>query len=1697
MRNVTGARRKTALVLRAAGLSCWLPVAVVGVSAGVVINEIHYDPDIKTERVEFVELHNPDASDVEISGWQLADAVAFTLPPGSVVPAGGYLVVAADPAALKTKYGTDAVGPWAGRLGNEGERLILRDAAGRLVDEVDFQLGFPWPTVGDAPGYSIELIHPSLDNSLGGNWQASVAGASGPQEDILLRRGANWRYLKAESEPSTPGDAWREPAFDDAAWATGVLPLGYGENFVQTALDDMRGNYAGAYLRTEFTVDNPGGYGALTLRAQYDDGFRVWINGQQVTEANVPAGDLAWNATAVTAIESHEYLEFNLGNPSFLRAGRNVIAAHAVNASLGGSSDFFLDLELVGSTGPAGRGPTPGGRNVSFATVAPPAIRQVAHSPRRPTTGEPVAITARISDPEGVGAVGLDYQVVEPGAYIELGDPEYATQWITLPMSDAGQGGDEVAGDGVFTATIPGAVQQHRRLIRYRIVAEDGGGLPARAPRPDDPQPNFAYFVYDGVPAWSGAVRPGVGGALGQSFTVPAEEMNRLPVYHLLAKRSAVEDCTWFSRYGGDAYRWGGTLVYDGEVYDHIHYRARGGVWRYSMVKNMWKFDFNRGHDFQARDDWGRKLKARWTKLNLGASIQQGDFDHRGEQGMFESVGFRLFDLLGTPSMRTAFVQFRIVDEAVERAAGDQYEGDFWGVYLAVEQPDGRFLDEHDLPDGNLYKMEGGGGELNNLGPSGPANKSDLNRFQSQYGTREEAWWWANLDVDRYFSYQTVVQAIHHYDICDGKNYFYYFNPEDDRVTSVPWDLDLTWAENMYRDCGGQDAIRQRVLASPQAQPGLFTAYRNRVREVRDLLWNDDEAWRLIEEYGARLQGPATGPTLLDADRAQWDYNPKMMDSRYTPNPSNKAGFGRYYQWPREPGASKDFAGCIELMQDYVVYRGSNPAARGGSLDAQASDPSIPATPTLAYLGPPGHPVNRLSLQASAYSGAAGFGAIEWRVGEISSGDTPAWGASEPGKYEIQAVWETGPRTEAVAGLTIPGGVLKVGRHYRARVRYLDNQGRASHWSLPVQFTAGEPDNAVALQENLAVSELMYHAPAGSDDDFIELLNTSADATLQLAGVTFTDGIDFTFPDGAALGPGSRCLVVKADAAGDFAAFRQHYGLAASVPLFGPYAGNFNDDGETVTLKTAPAGSAILSFTYNDGRGWPLAADGAGHSLVPGAPNRSGPVDGRLDYGGNWRSSAFIGGSPGAPDPEPQPTLLINEVVAHTDLTAEFDSNDWIELLNPANVPLGLGPNWFLTDDRDELRKWMIPSETTLPAGGLVVFDEVSGFHSPTNQGFGLSKDGEEVLLSFLPGDGTDRVVDAVRFPAEANDWSWGRVPTGGDWWSALAPRTPGQPNAPMPDRPRFTELMYHALETGTPPGENSHHEYLEITGGDVPTAFGNTNGGWRLSGDIGFEFPVDFSLAARQSVLLVDFDPADAVARAEFAAAYNLPDPPPAFLGPYAGRLSNGGGRVTLESPQSSDVPGEVLSWVTVDEVIFADVAPWPSAADGTGDGLTRLSLLRPGNDPSNWVAGEPTPGMHGGGGAGDRDVDGLPDGWEEANGLDPDDPDDAELDFDDDGLTNREEYQAGTDPRDPASGLWIERVEFAGPEGQPLRLVFRVAAGRDYSVFYRDDLAEGTWLKLSDVPARDCDCLAEVLDESSEAGERRFYQILTPARR
>ena len=500
-----------------------------------------------------------------------------------------------------------------------------------------------------------------------------------------------------------------------------------------------------------------------------------------------------------------------------------------------------------------------------------------------------------------------------------------------------------------------------------------------------------------------------------------------------------------------------------------------------------------------------------------------------------------------------------------------------------------------------------------------------------------------------------------------------------------------------------------------------------------------------------------------------------------------------------------------------------------------------------------------------------------------------------------------------------------------------------------------------AAPQPLRVTELMYNprAPRGdetngaataSDFEFVEIMNAGT-VTVGLAGVTLSGGIDFDFAGSAVqtLGAGEHLLVVS-----DLAAFTNRYAHLGGLRIAGAYSGTLDNGGEQLALADG-VGRRILSLAYGDGRGWPLAADGTGHSLVPLVFDAQ--PGGALDYGGHWRCSAMIGGSPGDADPNPPDHLLLNEVRAHTDYAdpghPEYDSNDKIELHNSGGVPIPLA-DWYLSDDGSDLAKWAIPATRTVPAFGWIVFDEVNGFHNPITSGFGLDKAGEQLYLSYIPGNTNDRVVDCVRFKGQENGRALGRYPDGGSYWYALAP-TLGTANATPGQRVAIGELMYHPLPTIDDPENNENDEYIEIRNGSgAPADLWTPAGPWRIDGEAKYTFPTGVTLQAGEHLVLVSFDPeTDDVAMRDFRNAYGVTGGQVRVFGPYAGELSNRGGRVALERPQAPDPPGTEPSWVIVDETIYFDRDPWPLGTDGTGRPLARLLDARSGRDPANWQAG------------------------------------------------------------------------------------------------------------------------------------------------
>ena len=58
----------------------------------IVINEIHYEPENKLDRAEYIELYNAGSGQVDLSGWYFSDGISYSFPNGTIINGGGYII---------------------------------------------------------------------------------------------------------------------------------------------------------------------------------------------------------------------------------------------------------------------------------------------------------------------------------------------------------------------------------------------------------------------------------------------------------------------------------------------------------------------------------------------------------------------------------------------------------------------------------------------------------------------------------------------------------------------------------------------------------------------------------------------------------------------------------------------------------------------------------------------------------------------------------------------------------------------------------------------------------------------------------------------------------------------------------------------------------------------------------------------------------------------------------------------------------------------------------------------------------------------------------------------------------------------------------------------------------------------------------------------------------------------------------------------------------------------------------------------------------------------------------------------------------------------------------------------------------------------------------------------------------------------
>lgn len=509
------------------------------------------------------------------------------------------------------------------------------------------------------------------------------------------------------------------------------------------------------------------------------------------------------------------------------------------------------------------------------------------------------------------------------------------------------------------------------------------------------------------------------------------------------------------------------------------------------------------------------------------------------------------------------------------------------------------------------------------------------------------------------------------------------------------------------------------------------------------------------------------------------------------------------------------------------------------------------------------------------------------------------------------------------------------GRYTRLRARLRTADGR---WSALAE--------AIYSRPRVVIAELNYHPVAGDAEEFIELAAPpdTAGGPIDLSNATFTRGITATLPAGTRLSTARPMVLAR-----DPVAFAARYGFTAD----GTYTGRLADGGERITLVDA-AGQTLADITYREDDLWPLGPDGHGFTLVP----RSLDPEADLSDPLSWRASRAAGGSPGRDDPPPpwDGRVTLSEVLCAS--AAPYE--DAVELANPSTAPVDLA-HWYLSDDRDALTKYRLPSPFALPAGGFAaVYERDFRALAPPATAFGLDADGERVYLS--SADAAGRLTGFIQRlgcgPADATTSFGAHHHAGGIDVAALVTPTfgvaapadvaafragQGAPNAP----PRIGPVVIGELLTVPPRGRAAWLELRNLTA--APIALGGDAAGtgpWALLGDVGFTFPPGARLDPNGYAVVTAADPLDR------GAAPTVPDDVPLF-GPWTGRLAAGAGEVWLGRPRTGRIADPVAGpWIRVDGVAFGQAPPWRIPLLLAGASLERRAPPAWGNDPTAWRA-------------------------------------------------------------------------------------------------------------------------------------------------
>ena len=1111
--------------------------------SSVVINEIMYDPITGDDNDEYVELFNRTGAPVNLSGWRIEDGVSFTIPTNTIIAANGFLVIAENLTNLLTKYpqlnATNAMGNYSGTFKNSGERVALSmpdttDGTNTIhivVDELTFRTGGQWPVWARGGGSSLERRDARADTRLAANWADSDETAKAP-----------WTTIDV----------------------TGVLSLGSGSaNAVEGGLqsegecllDDVEVVLNGAnQLANSTFVTGSGGWSLRgnQIRSSLNptNGFgggqclQVRASGRCDTGANrlyAPlTNTLANGATATIRAKAR----WQRGWPELLlRLHGNYLEAPA-------------RLTLPTNLG------SPGLVNSVVTSNAGPVIYGVTHTPALPATSQAVVVTAQAHDPDGLQTFQMKYRV-DPGA-----------AYAAVNMVDNGTGGDAIAGDGIYSATIPG--HAGNALVAFVVTASDNSvsnitslfptNTPANSPVPreclvrfGEPQRTSSFGTYH---QW-------FSGATINAWT------NRLVMSNEGLEGTFVYGnfrviYNFSSRYAGSPYHQGWTAPTSDCHYSMAMPRDELllGTDNFNKIHAPGNSPFSDG--FLGREQTGhwiaRQLGVPWSYRRFVNMYVNGNL--RRANSLMEDVQVPGGDLIEEYYPNDSEGQLHKLSGWFEMNDGAVGSLSFANISWATltPYPDAANGVSHKL---SRYRWTWAGRSYS----STASDYTNLFRLVDAANTPTGDAYVANFEAEADVEEWVRLWAARH--TCGDWDFFgsmnsqnsYAYRPDNGRWQLFTWDMNIILGDSGSFAPGmglfprvGTDWSSGPNLTKILVHPPFRRAY-----------------WRAYKELCSGALQATNINSYLDSR-----YNAFIADGLTTTSPD--ATFNYTDTLSQEYSTNVAFSGSIRSYlsdaRTRILTRIAAEDATNFTVNGSTSFSTNNSLVTFSGSAPV--EIKTITINGHAYP-------VTWAT--VSS-----WTMTVP--------LSAGTNTLVFQAWDIYGNLLT-------------SFGKTNI----VNYTG-----AVASPEGSVVFNEILHHPATSGAEFVELFNRASNA-FDLSGWRI-NGLDYTFPAGSLIKPKSYLVLSK-----DWYIYANRFGF--TNPPFGFFNGNLDPDGETLTLLrpgVLPGEEIVVDRVhYEAGAPWPTATNGAALQLMDSsqdnsrvanwsAVNTNPPPDQTwLTYSNSWR----------------------------------------------------------------------------------------------------------------------------------------------------------------------------------------------------------------------------------------------------------------------------------------------------------------------------------------------------------------------------------------------------------------------------------------------------------------------------------------------